>query len=144
MRCAYVGLRLYWRVARPTVIGVKCVVRNGDDILLVRHTYGHRVWDFPGGTVRRREPPIDAARREMHEELGRQIDDWQELGTFHVSAEHHEDNLHLFMATIGDRQLDLDLLELAESGWFAPDALPRDVGPYVGKILARVRLASEA
>ena len=85
MRCAYVGLRVYWCVARPTVVGVKCVVANDDDVLLVRHTYGRRVWDFPGGTVRRRELPIDAARREMHEELGRRIEDWEELGALHAA-----------------------------------------------------------
>src|SRR5207342_3257664 len=135
MRCAYVGLRVYWRVARPTVVGVKCAVTNQGEVLLVRHTYGHRAWDLPGGTVRRRELPIDAARREMHEELGRRIDDWQELGTLNVIANHHRDNLHLFTAAIGDREIEIDLLELAEAVWFSPDDLPRDVGPYVGKIL---------
>jgi 8-oxo-dGTP pyrophosphatase MutT (NUDIX family) len=144
MRCAYVGLRVYWRVTRPTVVGVKCVVANDGEVLLVRHTYGHRAWDFPGGTVRRRELPIDAARREMHEELGRRIEEWQELGALNVSADHHRDNLHLFLAGIADRKIDIDLLELAEAVWFAPGELPRDIGPYVGKILARVRLASEA
>jgi len=144
MRCAYVGLRVYWRVARPTVVGVKCVVTNDDDVLLVRHTYGHRAWDLPGGTVRRRELPIDAARREMHEELGRRIEDWQMLGTMNATADHHDDNLHLFTADIGDRRIDIDLLELAEAVWFAPDDLPPDIGPYVGKILARVRLVTEA
>ena len=70
---AYVGLRVYWFLLRPKVVGVKCVVVHGDRVLLVRHTYGRRSWDLPGGTVRRREVPIDAARREMHEELGRRI-----------------------------------------------------------------------
>jgi len=144
MRCAHVGLRVYWRVARPTVVGVKCVVTNDGDVLLVRHTYGSRAWDFPGGTVRRRELPLDAARREMHEELGRRIDDWQELGALNMHTYHHRDNLHLFRAGIGDREIDIDLIELAEAVWFAPDRLPPDVGPYVGRILARVRLASEA
>ena len=71
IRCAYIGLRAYWFLTRPHVIGVKCVVTHGDDVLLVRHTYGHRAWDLPGGTVKRREVPLAAAQREMHEELGR-------------------------------------------------------------------------
>ena len=128
IRCAYVGLRVYWFLARPKVIGVKCVVTHDDDVLLVRHTYGHRSWDLPGGTVRRREVPIDAARREMHEELGRGIDDWQELGVLYVNADHHRDNLHLFQAQIADPQLDIDLTELAEARWFRRDELPPDVG----------------
>ena len=60
IRCAYVGLRVYWFVARPKVVGVKCVVKHDDDVLLVRHTYGRRSWDLPGGTVKRRELPIEA------------------------------------------------------------------------------------
>ncbi|MBV9416653.1 MAG: NUDIX domain-containing protein, partial [Solirubrobacterales bacterium] len=50
------------------------------EVLLVRHTYGRRSWDLPGGTVRRRELPVDAARREMQEELGCRIEDWVDFG----------------------------------------------------------------
>ena len=63
IRCAWVGLRTYWFLVRPKVVGVKCLLLNDDDVLLVRHTYGRRSWDIPGGTVKRREVPIDAARR---------------------------------------------------------------------------------
>jgi 8-oxo-dGTP diphosphatase len=144
MRCAYVGLRLYWFVARPKVVGVKCIVTNDDHVLLVRHTYGRRSWDLPGGTARRREVPIDAARREMHEELGRRIEDWQDLGVLYVTTDHHRGNLHMFQAEIDDRQLDIDLTELAEAGWFRRDDLPPDLGRFVDKILARAALASES
>jgi 8-oxo-dGTP diphosphatase len=139
MRCAYAGLRTYWFLLRPHVVGVKCVVMHGDDVLLVRHTYGRRDWDLPGGTVKRRELPLDAARREMHEELGRRIEDWDALGELFVNADHHRDNLHLFRGRLPDRRLDIDLTELAEAVWFPLDALPRDVSRYVGPIVARVR-----
>jgi 8-oxo-dGTP pyrophosphatase MutT (NUDIX family) len=139
MRCAYAGLRTYWFLRRPQIVGVKCVVTHGDDVLLVRHTYGHRDWDLPGGWVKRRELPLEAARREMHEELGRDIDDWDALGELFVSVDHHRDNLHLFRAHLPDRRLDIDLTELAEAVWFPLDALPRDVGRYVPPIMARVR-----
>ncbi len=144
VRCAYVGLRLYWFFARPKVIGVKCVVNHDDHVLLVRHTYGRRSWDLPGGIVRRRELPIDTARREMREELGRRIDDWQELGVLFVTTDHHRDNLHLFQTRIGDRHLDIDLSELAEAGWFPRDDPPPDVGRFVDRILTKARLASES
>jgi 8-oxo-dGTP pyrophosphatase MutT (NUDIX family) len=143
IRCAYVGLRVYWFVARPKVVGVKCVVKHDDDVLLVRHTYGRRSWDLPGGTVKRRELPIEAARREMREELGRRIDDWQHLGVLYMTTNHHRDNLHMFEARLADRELDIDLIELAEAGWFPRDDLPPDIGLFVGKILARSAMASE-
>jgi 8-oxo-dGTP pyrophosphatase MutT (NUDIX family) len=144
MRCAYVGLRAYWFIARPTVVGVKCVVKHDDQVLLVRHTYGRRSWDLPGGTVRRRELPVEAARREMREELGRRIEDWQDLGVLYATTNHHRDNLHMFEAQLTDPELDIDLTELAEAGWFRRDDLPPDTGHFVGKILARSALASES
>jgi 8-oxo-dGTP pyrophosphatase MutT (NUDIX family) len=143
VRCAYVGLRTYWFLVRPKVIGVKCVLNHGDHVLLVRHTYGRRSWDLPGGTVRRGEQPIAAARREMREELGRRLDDWQELGVLHVNADHHDDNLHIFQTSVRDRQLDIDLSELAEAAWFLRDDLPPDIGRFVHRILTQARLASE-
>jgi 8-oxo-dGTP pyrophosphatase MutT (NUDIX family) len=114
------------------------VVTHGDDVLLVRHTYGRRDWDLPGGSVKRHELPLNAARREMHEELGRDIADWDALGELSASADHHRDNLHLFRASLPDRTLDIDLTELAEAVWFPQDALPHDVGRYVRPIMARV------
>jgi 8-oxo-dGTP pyrophosphatase MutT (NUDIX family) len=144
MRCAYVALRAYWFLARPNVVGVKCIVLSGDDVLLVRHTYGRRNWDLPGGTVKRREVPLDAARREMNEELGRRIEDWEHLGVLFTTSDHHRDNVHLFQADLGDRRLDINLMELAEADWFPRDRLPPDVGPFVGRIMARAALPTES
>ena len=141
IRLAYAGLRTYWFLLRPRIVGVKCILTHGDDVLLVRHTYGSRAWDLPGGTVKRREAPRDAARREMHEELGRRIDDWTALGELNLNTNHHEDNLHLFLARVNDPGLELDLVELAEAGWFPRDALPTDVGRYVPPIMAQLNRA---
>jgi 8-oxo-dGTP diphosphatase len=144
IRCAYIGLRTYWFLARPRVVGVKCVVLNDDNVLLVRHTYGRRNWDLPGGTVKRREDPRDAARREMKEELGRRIEDWENLGVLFTTTDHHRDNVHLFQTHLGDRRLDIDLIELAEAGWFPRDGLPPDIGPFVGRIMARAAMSTES
>ena len=139
IRLAYGGLRAYWFLFRPQIDGVKCVVTHGDDVLLVRHTYGKPVWDLPGGSLRRRELPRDAARREMNEELGRRIEDWVDLGELYVNIDHHHGNTHLFHARVPDRQIDLDLTELAEANWFPLLTLPPDISRYVRPILARVR-----
>jgi 8-oxo-dGTP pyrophosphatase MutT (NUDIX family) len=139
MRCAYAGLCTYRFLRRPEVVGVKCVVTHGDNVLLVRHTYGRREWDLPGGTLKRRELPLHAARREMHEELGRDIEDWDAVGELSVRGDHHRNNMHLFRTQLPDRRLNIDLTELAEADWFPQDALPRDLGRYVAPIMARVR-----
>jgi 8-oxo-dGTP pyrophosphatase MutT (NUDIX family) len=141
MRVAYAGLRAYWFLVRPQVAGVKCILTDGDRVLLVRHTYGDRAWDLPGGTVRRREAPRDTARREMKEELGRRFEDWTDLGELYVNTNHHHDNLRLFHTRVADRELDPNLGELAELGWFGRDALPADLARYVLPILSRLRKA---
>jgi 8-oxo-dGTP pyrophosphatase MutT (NUDIX family) len=138
IRCAYVGLRVYWFLFRPQLSGVKCVITHGDEVLLVRHTYGSRVWDFPGGHVKRREPPVETARREMNEEIGRRIEDWVDLGELFVSTNHHRDNLHIFHGRLDDPRIELDPVELAEARWFTSDQLPDDIGRFTRRILSRV------
>ena len=64
-RVAYRLLQLVWLFARPAKSGVKCVLTDGDRVLLVRHTYGSRGWALPGGGLKRGEQPVAGARREM-------------------------------------------------------------------------------
>jgi 8-oxo-dGTP pyrophosphatase MutT (NUDIX family) len=136
-RTAFTVLRVYWFVARPELSGVKCALQDGSRVLLVRHTYGPRFWDLPGGTLRRGEPPIECARREMAEELGVAIEDWRPLGEMHVTAFHKRDTLHCFHAELGSRSVSIDRGELAAADWFEPAGLPEDLGPFVRRILAR-------
>jgi ADP-ribose pyrophosphatase YjhB (NUDIX family) len=60
------------RVGTPSFhVGAICVVERADgQLLLVRQSYRRDGWGFPGGLMRRREDPGDAARRELKEELG--------------------------------------------------------------------------
>jgi 8-oxo-dGTP pyrophosphatase MutT (NUDIX family) len=137
-RSAYAGLRLYWFVRRPEVSGVKCLLTDGERVLLVRHTYGKPGWDLPGGAVKRGEAPETAASREMHEELGISIGDWNPLGEFVVSVDYHSDSVRCFQAELSDPELTINLGELAAATWFPRDGLPPDLGRYARRILASV------
>ncbi len=69
-RLAYRVLSLYWRIRRPIVLGVcAVVVRDGAEVLLVRHSYLPG-WHFPGGGIKRGESASQAAVRELWEETG--------------------------------------------------------------------------
>jgi 8-oxo-dGTP pyrophosphatase MutT (NUDIX family) len=137
-RLAYRALRVYWFLFRPEVSGVKCVITDGEQVLLVRHTYGPGDWDLPGGAVKRGEDPASAARREMNEELGVSIDDWRSLGLVSLNVDHRKDQLHCFQAELHEPRIDMDHGELAEFGWFSRDALPGKLGRYTQPILARL------
>jgi 8-oxo-dGTP pyrophosphatase MutT (NUDIX family) len=134
-RCAYHALQLYWLIARPTVHGVKCVVTNRERVLLVRHSYGPRVWDLPGGGVKAAESAIVAARREMAEELGIEIDGWRPLGEVRGRVGNRHDRMDCFHAEAGSRPLAFDAGEIVVGAWFPLDQLPPHTGRYVKPIV---------
>jgi 8-oxo-dGTP pyrophosphatase MutT (NUDIX family) len=135
-RVAHRMLRAWWFVVRPRVQGVKCVLTDGDRVLLVRHTYGHHEWDFPGGGVRRGEEPLAAARREMEEELGVRLDGLRAIGEISARPYRSRDRIHCFHAELGAAGLTIDEAELATAEWFERRQLPTDTSRYVSPILA--------
>ncbi len=135
-RGAYAALRAYWFIRRPDVRGVKCVLTDGERVLLVRHTYGHREWDLPGGAVRRGEEPERAATREMQEELGVVVEAWTNLGAVSAGIDHRRDTMHCFAADIAGRPITMDPCELSAVRWFSRGQLPDDLGRFVTRILA--------
>jgi 8-oxo-dGTP pyrophosphatase MutT (NUDIX family) len=137
-RTAYLGLLVYWFIRRPRLRGVKCVITDRDRVLLVVHTYGPREWDLPGGGLKRAEPPLSAARREMHEELGIRIDNWKAIGEVFARMHHRSGNLHCFQAELRDPPITMEQGELATVRWFPRQALPSNLARYVRPILAKL------
>lgn len=135
-RLAHRLLRVWWFLRRPEIEGVKCVITDGDRVLLVRHTYGRREWDLPGGAIKRGESALAAARREIEEELGVRIERWRPLGALRASPYHSRDTLHCFQGELGGGALRLDEVELAAARWFARTELPRDLGRHARRIVA--------
>ena len=146
IRCAYIGLRLYWFVFRPRVVGVKCVVRHDDDVLLVRHTYGP-----PDLGLARRHASSAAARRLSTPPVARCARSSAARSRIGSRSASYSPRATTIATTcicsrrsIGDPQLDIDLTELAQANWFRRDQLPPDVGRHVGEILARAAAASRS
>lgn len=113
------------------------MLTSGDEVLLVRHTYGPRAWDLPGGAIKRGESPVTAARREMNEELGVSIDEWRALGAIAITVDHRADHVQCFQAEAPSRELTLNPGELAAADWFPRAGLPAELGRYAARILAR-------
>ena len=136
-RGAYWVLRAWSMVVRPHTRGVKVIVCAGDELLLVRHSYGPRTWDLPGGFARRREPFEETARREIAEELElpgptalRLLD--------HVQRRHmgRHETLGIVRVDGPARQVATRGFELLETGWFRRDALPARRADVVDDVLA--------
>ena len=97
LRAAWRVMVAYRRVLRPRTEGACVLVWSGEGLLLVRHSYkpGYGV---PAGMIGRGEAPVEAAARELREEVGIQVSpDALRLAGRVVSREHgNEDHLHFF------------------------------------------------
>jgi len=125
-RVAFRVLQLGTIITRRRGSGVKCVITHGPDVLLVRHSYGpRRVWQLPGGSMRRGESPGETAAREMREELGLTGLDWRELLAVEVRLERMPVRLTCLHAELADPSaVRVDPVEIEEARWFPVDDLP--------------------
>jgi len=134
--------RLYWWLRRPRTLGVRALVRDdAGRIALVRHTYADH-WYLPGGGVKKGESFAAAALREVEEEIGltgcavERI-----LGVYHSRREYKDDHIVLFVirAPAGAAIEVHDAREIAETGWFALEALPADLSAATARRIAEYR-----
>jgi ADP-ribose pyrophosphatase YjhB (NUDIX family) len=138
-RVASAGLRLYSLVVRPDTRGVKCLLCVGDEVLLVRHSYGAREWDLPGGFVRQDEDFEPAARRELHEELGIPEDQgtYRDLGHLERHFAGRHETIHMVRVDLPARTGEIQGFELCRIGWFSRHRLPPRSADLLAEILQR-------
>ena len=68
-RCGFRLRLLYWRWFRPRLEGSYVAVWHADRLLVIRNSYRQRL-SLPAGGLARGEAPVDAALRELREEVG--------------------------------------------------------------------------
>ena len=138
-RLAGHAMRLWWRVRRPRTFGVRAIVLDpAQRIALVRHHYVAG-WYLPGGGVDKGESSEAAIRRELTEEIA--LDDVtidRVLGVYHNRGEAKDDHVVVFVAHAANPAAlaPADPREIAEAGWFAPDALPDGTSPATRRRIA--------
>ncbi|MDZ4380129.1 MAG: NUDIX domain-containing protein [Parvibaculum sp.] len=133
-------LRLYWRLSRPLTAGVRGLVFDErGHVLLVRHTYISG-WYLPGGGVERGETMLTSLRRELEEEVGVTLTGEARLkGLYANFREFKSDHVALYVVRHGHYEhAPRRSPEIAESGFFAPQALPAGISPSTARRIAEV------
>jgi len=76
---------------------------EGDHVLMVRQpreAVGEYLLELPAGKLDvAGEPPLECARRELAEEVGRAAGTWEDLGGFYTAPAILEEYIHCFLAT---------------------------------------------
>lgn len=115
------------RMSRGMTLGVRGVATDAQGrVLLVKHTYLHGWW-LPGGGVDRGETTQAAVVRELREEAGLIATTEPRLISVHSNERFFPgDHVLVFAIDAFDMSGRSSHGEIAEIGWFAPDALPED------------------
>lgn len=108
----------------------RVLICSNDLILLQRTSVGSQLWNLPGGGIKSGESALDAAQREVHEEVGITLnkENLQEIGIvpqYGLSKRVHYDRVFLVVQL--QEPLEPKIirpLEILEAQWFPLSALP--------------------
>ncbi len=125
------GFEIHRSIVRHPGSAVMMAVDEKDRILMVqqfRLPAEAELWELPAGRLDPGETPIEAARRELHEETGYRGEKWTELISFWASPGYVAERMTIFLAenlTAGDQNLMED--ERIVIRWFESD----EVGEWI-------------
>lgn len=121
------GRRWVVRTLAPSfTVGAMCIIERADGaVLLVRHSYRER-WGVPGGLLQRREEPVDAARREVREEVGLDVELLGEPAVVVDALPQRVDLVYRARPAEDAHLEDIEpgSVEITETAWFPRTQLP--------------------
>ncbi len=121
----------YFLLRRPMTLGVRAIVVNKqDEILLVRHRY-EPGWQLPGGGVENGESALEALYRELLEEGGVKMRGLgQFLGSFFNADVSRRDHVLVYLVREFDIPMGENISpEIEERGFFSRLKLPEGTTP---------------
>lgn len=114
--------------------GVRAVIVNErGEICCVRHAYGARDWNVPGGGIEQNESLLAAVCREVLEETGFHVRVEFLVGLYSIPA--NNDLVALFMVTVQSQGTWSSGDEVSEVAFVPPNALPKPIHPCVVRCL---------
>lgn len=117
-------------VRHPGSVVLLPVTAEGELVLVrqYRHAIGRWAWELPAGSLKPGEDPLEAARRECHEEIGLVPERLEKLGAFFPTPGYCDEEMNVYLAA-GLREpragedATPDADEDIEIGRFTPDAI---------------------
>ena len=132
------ALHLVWRFTRPLTGGVRAMVLDGDDVLLVRHTYVPG-WHLPGGGVEPGETFEEAVRKELREEAAVRVTGRPRLHAIYLNITvTRRDHVALYVVRGHERGAFEPTREIAEAAFHPVAALPEGTTDATRRRIAEV------
>jgi 8-oxo-dGTP pyrophosphatase MutT (NUDIX family) len=132
---------LYWRVRHPRLEGAYVAVWHGERLLMIRNSYRRKL-SMPAGGLERGETPVQAALRELREEVGIESDAQalRYFGEIVDSNGYAEDHAHVFeLRCAVEPRPAVDGREVVWAGMLrVEEALERGVVSVVRQYLERI------
>ena len=115
--------------ARFTVTAGALIFNDAGQVLLLKHRFrAGSGWGIPGGFLEAGEQPEQALRREMHEEIGLELEQ-VEIFTTRTFRKPQQVEI-LFLAHVNKIDFKPETMEVERAGWFSlrslPEGLPKD------------------
>jgi len=112
-------------------------------IFLVRHTYVPG-WHLPGGGVEKGQTVFDTLEQELAEEGNLQLSGSAQLFSVYLNTTSYRDHIVLFICRdVVQVKAHVPDWEIAETGFFALDALPANTTPATKRCLAELSSQAE-
>ncbi len=107
---------------RPRQGAAAAILDDHGRLLVLKENYDRRRWSLPGGAVEPDETPLEAVIRETREETGLAVRVEHVVGVYRLD---NDFTATLFGCSIASAEPVRPASgEIAEVGWFHPDAIP--------------------
>lgn len=85
---------------RPDIALIIPILESGELVVIYQYraALDKDIWEFPAGSVKVGESPIDAAMRELEEEVGYKANDFKLIGEFHTSPHFSNEKVYVYVA----------------------------------------------